>query len=89
MRGVQIDPGLVRTGPSRVLWAKVAAAAAGHGLARAGSSTVGVVDYSIGGGVGWLARQYGLAANSTLAANGVTTDARLNRTDCEHEPDQF
>ena len=70
MRGVQIDPGArcarVQAG---VLWGKVAAAAAGHGLAglAGSSSTVGVVGYSIGGGVGWLARRYGLAANSILA----------------------
>ena len=70
-----------------MLWGEVAAAAAGHGLAGlAGSSTVGVVGYSIGGGVGWLARRYGLAANSILAADVVTADGRIVRTDREHEP---
>jgi hypothetical protein len=34
-----------------------------------------VVGYSIGGGVGWLARRYGLAANSILAADVVTAEA--------------
>jgi hypothetical protein len=73
------------------LWGEVAAAAAGHGLAGlAGSSaTVGVVGYSIGGGLGWLARRYGLAANSIRAADVVTADGRLLRADREHNPDLF
>jgi FAD binding domain len=92
MRGVQIDTvarcARVQAG---ALWGEVAAAAAGHGLAGlAGSSpTVGVVGYSIGGGLGWLARRYGLAANSILAAELVTADGRLIRADHRHHPDLF
>ena len=73
------------------LWGDVAAAGAGHGLAGlAGSSpTVGVVGYSTGGGVGWLARRYGLAANSIGAAAVVTADGRLIRADLEQNPDLF
>lgn len=92
MRGVQIDRGSrsarVQAGE---LWGQVATAAASHGLAGlAGSSpTVGVVGYSLGGGIGWLARKYGLAANSILAAQVVTADGRLVRVDRDHEPDLF
>lgn len=48
------------------LWGDVAVAAGAHGLTGlAGSSPdVGVVGYSLGGGIGWLARAHGLAANS-------------------------
>jgi len=92
MRGVQIDTAARR---ARVqaggLWGEVTAAAARHGLTGlAGSSpTVGVVGYSIGGGLGWLARRYGLAANSIHAADLVTADGRLVRADHEHHPDLF
>ncbi len=92
MRGVQIDP---VAGRARVqageLWGEVATAAAEHGLAGlAGSSpNVGVVGYSVGGGIGWLARRYGLAANSILAADVVTADGRLVHADREHKPDLF
>jgi FAD/FMN-containing dehydrogenase len=92
MRGVHIDPlarrARVQAGTS---WGEVAAAAARHGLAGlAGSSpTVGVVGYSINGGLGWLARQYGLAANRILAADVVTAGGRLVRADREHHPDLF
>jgi FAD/FMN-containing dehydrogenase len=37
--------------------------------------------------MGWLARRYGLAANSVTAAELVTPDGRLVRADVGHEPD--
>ena len=92
MRGVQIDiPARYAWVQAGALWGEVAAAAAGHGLAGlAGSSpTVGVVGYSTGGGLGWLARRYGLAANSIRAADVVTADARLIRADHDRSPDLF
>ncbi|HEV2259657.1 MAG TPA: FAD-binding oxidoreductase [Streptosporangiaceae bacterium] len=92
MRSVQIDiPARFARVQAGALWGEVAAAAAGHGLAGlAGSSpTVGVVGYSAGGGLGWLARRYGLAANSIRAADVVTADGRLIRADGEHNPDLF
>jgi FAD/FMN-containing dehydrogenase len=50
---------------------------------------VGVTGYTLGGGIGWLARRYGLAANSVTAAEIVTPDGRLARADADHEPDLF
>ena len=66
-------------------------AAAEHGLvALHGSSPdVGVVGYTLGGGMGWLARSHGLAANSVLAVELVTADGRLVRADRDNEPDLF
>jgi hypothetical protein len=88
MRGVRIDPVTrsVKVGGGAT-WGEVATAAAEYGLAGlAGSSpTVGVVGYSLGGGIGWLARRYGLAANSILAADLVTADARYLRVERERE----
>ncbi len=92
MRDVAIDPGQrrARVGAG-VTWGEVQAAAAAHGLAGlAGSSPeIGVVGYTLGGGLGWLARRYGLACNSVLAIDVVTADGRLLRVDREHEPDLF
>jgi FAD/FMN-containing dehydrogenase len=89
---VQIDPELrrARVGAG-VIWADVSTAAAESGLAAlAGSaSDVGVTGYTLGGGVSWLARRYGLAANSVLAVELVTADGRLVRADHHHEPDLF
>jgi FAD/FMN-containing dehydrogenase len=50
---------------------------------------VGVVGYSLGGGIGWLARRYGMAANSILAVELVTPQGVLVRADAENEPDLF
>ena len=56
----------------------------------AGSSPdVGVVGYTLGGGLSLLGRKYGLAANAVRAIELVTADGRLVRCDREHEPDLF
>ena len=92
MRGVEIDPEARRARvEAGVLWAEASVAAAEHGLAAlAGSSPdVGVVGYSLGGGLSWLARRHGLAANSVLAVELVTADGRLVRADRDHEPELF
>jgi len=92
MRGVEIDPENQRARvEAGVLWAEVSEAAAEHGLAAlAGSSPdVGVVGYSLGGGISWLARRYGLAANSVTAVELVNADGELVRADAENEPELF
>ena len=90
MRGVRIDPA-ARTARAEAgaRWQDVTGPAAEHGLAAlAGTSPdVGVTGYTLGGGIGWLARRYGLAANSVTAAEIVTPDGRLRRADAGHEPD--
>jgi FAD/FMN-containing dehydrogenase len=92
MRGVRIDP-VSRTAraDAGAIWQDVTVPAGEHGLAAlAGTSpNVGVTGYTLGGGMGWLARRYGLAANSVTAAELVTPDGRFVRTDAGHEPDLF
>src|SRR5262249_54846208 len=92
MRGVEIDP---RSRGARAdagaLWMDVTSAAAEHGLAAlAGSSPdVGVVGYTLGGGLSWLSRTYGIAANSVTAIEVVTADGELVRADSRREPELF
>jgi hypothetical protein len=92
MRKVRIDPA-ARTARAEAgaIWQDVIVPAAEHGLAGlAGSSPdVGVTGYTLGGGLGWLARRYGLAANSVTAAELVTPDGDLVRADADHESDLF
>jgi FAD/FMN-containing dehydrogenase len=70
-------------------WQDVTVPAGQHGLAAlAGTSAnVGVIGYTLGGGIGWLARRFGLAANSVTAAEIVTPDGRLMRATKNQEPD--
>jgi len=92
LRDVRIDPdNRTARADAGALWQDVAVPASEHGLAGlAGSSLlVGVTGYTLGGGLGWLARRYGLAANSVTAAEVVTPDGQLVRTDAQHEPDLF
>jgi hypothetical protein len=92
MRSVRIDPAAqTARAEAGALWQDVTVPAGEHGLAAlAGSSPdVGVTGYTLGGGMGWLARRYGLAANSVTAAELVTPDGRLVRANAEHEPDLF
>jgi FAD/FMN-containing dehydrogenase len=90
MRKVRIDPA-ARTARAEAgaVWQDVIDPAAEHGLAGlAGSSAgVGVAGYTLGGGLGWLARRYGLAASSVTAAELVTPDGQLVRADASREPD--
>ena len=92
MRQVRIDPA-ARTARAEAgaLWQDVTVPAGQHGLAAlAGSSpNVGVTGYTLGGGLGWLARRYGLAANSVTAAELVTPGGDPVRADAGHEPDLF
>jgi len=92
MRDVVIDAPATRARvQAGVLWGDVVPAAAEHGLAAlAGSAKdVGVVGYTLGGGIGWLARRHGLACSGVLAAEAVTGDGRIVRADGDSEPDLF
>ena len=90
MRRVDIDPA-ARTARAEAgaLWRDVTVPASRHGLAAltGTSPDVGVTGYTLGGGIGWLARRYGLAASSVTAAEIVTPDGDLVRADAGQQPD--
>jgi hypothetical protein len=92
LRGVSIDPeARVARAAAGTLWIELVQEAAQHGLAAlAGSSPdVGVVGYTLGGGISWLGRKYGLGANNVSAIELVTPDGRLRRVDHDNDPDLF
>jgi FAD/FMN-containing dehydrogenase len=53
------------------------------------TGSVGVGGITLGGGVGFLVRKYGLTIDNLLAADIVTADAEVHRVDAENEPDLF
>ena len=92
MRRVDIDPGARRARvQAGAIWSDVAGPANAHGLAAlVGSSPdVGVVGYSLGGGIGYLGRKHGIATNSITAIELVTADGEHVRVDASHDPDLF
>ncbi|HEX6685647.1 MAG TPA: FAD-binding protein [Candidatus Limnocylindrales bacterium] len=92
MARVLVDPDrrVAVAGPG-ARWSDVLAAAAPFGLAPlSGSSpSVGVTGYTLGGGMGWLARKYGLAADSVLRAEVVLADGRTVVASPDRHADLF
>jgi FAD/FMN-containing dehydrogenase len=70
---------------------EVTAATGVHGLAIpfGDTASVGVGGITLGGGVGFLSRKYGLTADSLRAAEIVTADGELLRVDADDHPDLF
>jgi len=66
-------------------------AAHAHGLATGFGDTasVGIAGLTLGGGVGYLVRKYGLTIDDLLAAEIVTADGQLLRVDDKTHPDLF
>ena len=72
-------------------WSKVLEVAAKHGLAplMGSSSDVGAVGYTLGGGLGWLARKYGLSLDNVNYFDIVTSDAEMKRAVRDNCDDLF
>jgi FAD/FMN-containing dehydrogenase len=72
-------------------WGDVCGPAAEHGLAclHGSSGTVGVAGYTLGGGLGWLARSRGFACNSVRSMEVVTADGEIRRVGVDSEPELF
>jgi FAD/FMN-containing dehydrogenase len=92
MKGLEIDTA------SRTAWAETGltageftTAAAAHGLAVGFGDTgsVGIGGITLGGGVGYLVRKYGLTIDNLLAAEVVTADGQIRHVDEQTHPDLF
>jgi len=92
MKDLQIDP------KSRTAWVEtgltageVTTAVGAHGLVVGFGDTgsVGIGGITLGGGVGYLVRKYGLTIDSLLAAEVVTADGQIRHVDEQTHPDLF
>jgi hypothetical protein len=92
MSAVSIDAErrIARVG-SGALWGDLVPQASERGLAAAhGSSpTVGIVGYSLGGGVGWYGRKHGLACNLVTAIELIDAEGNERRVDADNDPELF
>lgn len=53
------------------------------------SATVGIAGLTLGGGIGYMARKYGLTIDNLLAAEVVTANGDIVMADMDHHPDLF
>jgi FAD/FMN-containing dehydrogenase len=92
MRGIRVDAekriAYVQGG---ALWRDLDAATHSHGLATTGGviSSTGVGGLTLGGGLGWLMRQHGLACDNVVAVEIVTADGQVRRASATESPDLF
>jgi FAD/FMN-containing dehydrogenase len=92
MTGVELDlEGLTARVAAGTVWGDVVRAATPHGLTALHGSApdVGVVGYSLGGGIGWLARKHGLSSSSVLSAQVVTAAGEVVHADAETNAELF
>lgn len=92
MARIDVDP------DARTAWVETGATArqvtevlSKHGLVIGfgDAGSVGVGGITLGGGIGFLVRKFGMTIDSVLAAEVVTAGGRHLRVDAEHEPDLF
>jgi FAD/FMN-containing dehydrogenase len=92
MRAIDIDTASTTAwSEAGVTAVEFANAAHEQGLALGFGDTgsVGIGGITLGGGVGYLARKYGLTIDDLLAADVVTADGEVRRVDADSEPDLF
>ncbi len=92
MQGIRVDPDnrTVRV-EGGCLWGKVDHATHAFGLAIPSGfvSTTGVGGLTLGGGIGYLTRKYGLSIDNLLGADVVLADGRMVTANSKENPDLY
>ena len=92
MKGLDIDvDGRTAWAETGLTAAEYTAAVGAHGLATGFGDTgsVGIGGITLGGGIGYLVRKFGLTIDDLLAAEIVTADGGLLHIDADDHPDLF
>lgn len=90
LRGATVDPKsrMARVQPGAT-WRDLDHETQPFGLAVPGGvvSMTGVAGFALGGGIGWLTRRYGYAADSLIGAELVDANGELHRVDQATDPE--
>jgi FAD/FMN-containing dehydrogenase len=92
MSSVRVDPDARTVGAQAgALLAEVDAATQEHGLAVPAGivSHTGLAGLTLGGGIGWIMRKFGLTVDSLLSADVVTADGEFVRASEDENPELF
>src|SRR3954451_24741820 len=92
MKGIQVDPERRRVrAQAGCTWKDLDAETQQFGLAVTGGlvSSTGIAGFTTGGGIGWLMRAQGLAADNLVSADVVTADGQLVHASADENPDLF
>jgi FAD/FMN-containing dehydrogenase len=92
MKGMRVDPATLsaRAEPG-LTWGELDRETQAFGLATTGGeiSTTGIAGLTLGGGIGYLQRKYGLTCDNLLSADVVTADGCLLTASESENPDLF
>jgi FAD/FMN-containing dehydrogenase len=92
MKGVWVDPA-ARTARAQagLLWGEFDRETQAFGLAMPGGivTHTGLAGLTLGGGLGWLMRRYGLTIDNLLSVDVVTADGEVARASADEHTDLF
>lgn len=90
LSSIEVDGTTVRIGGGAV-WGDVATALGAHGLALSSGDTasVGVGGLTLGGGIGWMVRAWGLAIDQLIGAQVVTAAGDVVEASAGAHPELF
>jgi len=90
MKGIRVDPArrTVRA-QAGVTWGELDRETQAFGLAVTGGQIThtGIAGLTLGGGLGWLMRNFGLTCDNLIAADVVTADGRLVHASDDENPE--
>jgi FAD/FMN-containing dehydrogenase len=92
MKGVEVDAtARIARARAGLTWGELDRATQAHGLATTGGivSRTGIAGLTLGGGIGWLMRKFGVTCDNLLSVAMVTADGRLVKAGADENQDLF
>ncbi len=92
MKAIEIDPERrIATADPGLVWGEFDRATEPFGLLTTGGliSTTGIAGFTLGGGIGWMMRKFGLTCDNLISADVITADGHSLTANENENPDLF